>query len=705
MKCRIGLLLGFALVLCFTLVLSFTLQLPTAFAQSEKSAPASTLIARVGETGFVVVRAESFHALSPKQQALSYWLTQSSIAIDPIIYDQLSRFGLRQKRLLEEIVAHPGGIDSQTMSQITEYTELFWANRGNHSEENSQKFVPSFGFDDLKKAALIAQQNGAMKTAYGDLPPITTRAQLEKELERLRTSLFDPNFEPMETAKSPKPGTDIVQASSNTFYPGLSLADLQGFHEEHPLNSRVVKDAQGHLHEEVYRAGTPDGKIPAGLYAVYLKRTIGSLQKARSFADPQEAQVIADLIRYYETGDFKDWLKFDADWVQDNATVDFSNGFVEIYRDARGAKGSSASFVTITDKAVTDTMTKLANNAEYFEEKAPWDAKYKKQSFKPPVVKAVETLIETGDFLVNTIGDNLPNENVIHEKYGTKNFLFTGSSRTLSEATGDAALEEFGSSPEEIARGKKYGDEAEDLMTALHEVIGHGSGKLSDRLTHGAEPALKEYFSTLEEGRADLMALWNVWDPKVKELGLISNQDEVAKTMYDSAARVSLVQLRRIPKGDMIEEDHARDRQLIVHYIMDKTGGIEQFKRDGKTYVRVKDYAKMREGVGMLLAELMRIKAEGDYDAIKALVDKYGVHFDPALRDEVVARYRKLNLPSYWAGINSKLTARFGESGQIESVEISYPSDPASQYLYYAAMYDKGLLSPIATQRAELAPQ
>lgn len=679
----------FAALLCVAMIVA------PAFAQNEKSSGKNPLIARAGDTGFIVVKANSFGSLSPKQQSLAYWLTQASIAIDPIIYDQLSAYALREKRLLEEIVAHPNGSDPHTMAQITEFTELFWANRGNHNLQTSRKFVPAFTADELKTAALAAQKQGAFRSRYADLPAITTSTQLEKELSELKASLFDPNFEPMITAKSPKPGMDIVQASSNTFYPGLSLADLKNFHDEHPLNSRVVRDAKGALHEEIYRAGTPDHKVPPGLYATFLRKANECLEKAHAFADPQQAQVIADLIRYYQTGDPNDWLKFDADWVQDNATVDFSNGFVEIYRDARGAKGSSQGFVTITDQPVSDTMLKLANNANYFEQKAPWDAKYKRTSFKPPVVKAVETLIETGDFEVNTIGDNLPNENQIHEKYGTKNFLFTGSSRTLDAASGDAILNEFASSPEEIARDKKYGDKADELMTALHEVIGHGSGKLSSRLTRGTEPELKEYFSTLEEGRADLMALWNVWDPKLKELGFVTaqDQDEIAKAMYDSAARVALVQLRRIPTGDTLEEDHDRDRALIAHYIMDKTGGIEQFQRNGKTYIRVKDYAKMRAGVGMLLAELMRIKAEGDYGAIKALVDKYGSHFDPALRDQVRARFEKLGLPSYWAGINSRLTARFGKDGEIEKVEINYPADPASQYLNYAAMYDKGLVA------------
>jgi dipeptidyl-peptidase-3 len=226
----------------------------------------------------------------------------------------------------------------------------------------------------------------------------------------------------------------------------------------------------------------------------------------------------------------------------------------------------------------------------------------------------------------------------------------------------------------------------------MHEVIGHGSGKLSERVQGAPQRFLKEYFSTLEEGRADLMALWNVWDPKLKELGLITNQEEVAKAMYDSAAAAALTQLRRILRGDTIEEDHQRDRQLIAHYIADQVpGSIEQFTRDGKTYVRVADYQKMRKGVGMLLAELMRIKAEGDYEAIKSLVEKYGVHFDPKLRDEVLARYQKLNLPTYFAGVNARLKAVFDKNGEIEKVEISDYGDPTEQYLDYAGMYDAGL--------------
>jgi len=653
----------------------------------------NSLVERVGDTGFVRVEAESFHSLDAKQQELAYWLAQASIAIDPIVYDQFSRFGLRQKRLLEGIVAHPKGIDAGVRTKITDFAKLFWANKGNHNELTSLKFLPGFTFEELTQAALIAQRSGAFSTNSGDLPPIPTPAELNAELANLRDSFFDANFEPMLTAKNPSGGLDALQASSNTFYVGVTMADLQDFHDTHPLNSRVVRGRNGKVEEEVYRAGTPDGKVAPGLYATYLKRANGYLAKAQQVAEPSQAKVIRELVRYYQTGDPGDWLQFGADWVQNNAIVDFVNGFIEIYRDARGAKASSQTFVSITDKPVTETMIRLGQNANYFEEKAPWDAKYRKQTFQPPVVKAVETLIEAGDFSVSVIGDNLPNENEIHETYGTKNFLFTSSTRALNNATGDVMTKAFSPSEEIAERSAKYGNEAGDLMTALHEVIGHGSGKLSERLKGGAEPYLKGYFSTLEEGRADLSALWNVWDPKLKDLGLVSDQEEVAKAMYDSAATVALTQLRRIPNGDTIEEDHQRDRQLVVNYIRARVpGAIEQLDRDGKTYIRVQDYAKMRQGVGMLLTELMRIKAEGDYDAIKSLVDEYAVHFDPKLRDQVVARYRKLNVPTYWAGINSKLTARMTAEGHVQDVEISYPSDAVEQYLAYGSLYDKSLL-------------
>ena len=487
----------------------------------------NALADRVGNTGFVQLTAGSFQKLTPRQQALAYWLSEASIATDPIIYDQLSRFGITQKRVLETIVSHPQGVKPGVMHKIVDFTKLFWANKGNHNEMTAQKFLPECTFEEFKTAAGPA---------------------LAKDVDALQASLFDPAFEPMITAKSPRGNLDILQASSNNFYsPGLSLLDIKDFHEQYPLNSRLVKEG-GKLTELVYRAGTPDGKIRPGLDAQYLSKAVTALQHAREYAEPAQAKAIAGLIRFFQTGNPQDWVQFGIDWVRDNPAVDFDNGFIEVYRDARGAKGSSQSFVTVTDQALAGRMGKLSDNAQYFEDHAPWLPEYKMQGVKPPVAKAVEALIETGDFHVTTIGDNLPNENEVHEKYGSKSFMFTGSSHALDHATGFGPLEEFAASPAEIARGKKYGDEAEDLMTALHEVIGHGSGKLSPKLTHEPSYYLKEYYSTLEEARADLMALWNVFDPKLSNWASISSPD-VAKVMYDSAARVALTQLRRISKG------------------------------------------------------------------------------------------------------------------------------------------------------------
>ena len=549
----------------------------------------SALVDRVGTTGFVQLEAESFQKLPLKEQALAYWLSQASIAIDPIIYDQNSIWGLRQKRALEEIVSHAATANPKILA----FTKLFWANRGNHNDMTAQKFLPEFSFDELKTAAASALHSGGFKGM--------SQAALDRELEALRPSLFDTSFEPTITAKSPQGSLDILQASANNFYSGVSLADLKSFHDRHPLNSRLVKNEAGRLVEEIYRAGTPDGKIPAGRYAQFLKKANEYLEKAQAYAEPGQDQAIAALIRYYQTGEPADWIRFGTAWVQNNARVDFANGFIEVYRDARAAKGTAQSFVSITDEKLNQPMVKLAANAQYFEDRAPWLPQYKKEGVKPPMAKAVETVIESGDFHVSTTGDNLPNENEIHEKYGSKSFLFTGSQRTLRRGQGLGPLEEFAASEEEIATCKKYGEESAAMMTALHEVIGHGSGKLNPRLQGGSEAHLKEYYSTLEEARADLMALWNAFDSKLRQLGLVTSS-EVGKAMYYDAVRGSLTQLMRIPHGDTIEEDHQRNRQLIVNYIMDKTGAIQKVEHNGNTYLQLKDFAKMKEGVGMLLS-------------------------------------------------------------------------------------------------------
>ena len=631
----------------------------------------SSLAARVRDTGFVQLTADSFAGLTPDQKMDAYWLYRAAVAVDPIAYDQNSADGLREKHLLEAILTHLNGIDPGVAKKIAEYTMLYWGNHGNHDANTSVKIMPDFTPEELGAAAEQARTNGA---ALG------SATALARELRELNKTIFDPNYQPMLVEKNPPKGENVLEASSVNFYSGVTLTDLAGFTEHYALNSRLEKQ-DGKLVEDVYRAGTPDSTVPPGKYARELGLAIRDLQQALKYAPPQQAKVINDLIRYYQTGERADWIHCGIDWVHDKSNPDFSNGFVEVYKDPRGQKGAIQGFVSVVDETMNRLTTGFGANLGYFEQRAPWDDKYKNPSPTPPVVNAVEMVAETADFNVSTIGDNLPNEEEIHAKYGSKSFILTGSIRAMNSASGTAVSDEFASTQEEKDRARQYGDLAEELMTAMHEVIGHGSGKVGPKVTRDPAYYIKEYYSTLEEARADLMALWSFWDPKLIEMGVMPNQD-VAKEEYDNETRAALAQLHEVPNGDTVEEDHRRGTQLIVNFIRDKTGAIQPVEHDGKVYLVVTDYAKMRQGVGMLLAELMRIKAEGDYDAAKELITKYGIHFNTAWRDQVVARYKKLDVPQHWVGINPDLDLRRGPGGKMD-VTITYPRDFAQQQLEY----------------------
>lgn len=658
-----------------TIAVSIIILLAGGNLMAQESASPSPLVDRVGQTGFLQLEAESFKDLPPQQKALAFWLSMAAIAVDPIVYDQNSYYGLDLKHLLDQIITHSKGLDPAVLKKITDYTKLVWANHGNHYSFTSQKFLPEFTPEELKAAALQALKNRA---ALG------TQAKLLKNLEDLRRPIFDADFQPSLTVKNPKNGEDPLTASGNNLYEGVTLADLKDFHDKYPLNSRLVM-RNGKLVEQVYRAGAP-GKAAPGLYAEELGRAIRYLTMAQPYANPATKKVLQDLIRYYQTGDPADWRQFNIDWVHDDNPVDFTNGFIEVYKDPRGLKGAMQAYVTVVDEKMNNLMKEFAANAKYFEQRAPWDDKYKLDAPHPPIVNAVEALIETADFDVTTIGENLPNEAEIHDKYGSKSFVFTGSMRALNQARGAKVSNEFAYSEEERVRADKYQSMAQDLLVAMHEVLGHGSGKMDPKLT--GEPAvyLKEYYSTLEEARADLVALWNFFDPKLLEVGAMPNI-EVAKAAYDTEARAALVQLHEFPTGDTIEEDHRRGTQLIVNYIREKTGAIQPVERDGKVFLSVKDYDAMHKGVGMLLAELMRIKAEGDYDAAKALITQYGIHFNKDWRDQAVARYKALDLPTYWCGINPDLIP--GDSGKPGDVKIVYPRDIIKQQLRFVAITGK----------------
>jgi dipeptidyl-peptidase-3 len=392
--------------------------------------------------------------------------------------------------------------------------------------------------------------------------------------------------------------------------------------------------------------------------------------------------VLRALIRFYQTGDPKDWNAYNVRWIQNDATVDFASGFIEVYRDARGAKGSAQMVVAVVDQTLQPLMRNLAQNALYFERKAPWQERFKKLDVKPPVGKAIETVVASGDFHVSTIGDNLPNEQEIRQRYGTKSLLLTSSINAINQTRGARVAAEFLPDPSDTENYKKHGTWADNLHTALHEIIGHGSGKVA--VPNDPSTYLRETYNTLEEARADLVAYWNIYDPKLAELG-VPDVPEVGRELYRQVARAGLTPLKNYPTGDKAEEDHDRARLLVANYLIE-SGAFERVQKNGHWFVEVKDYDKAREGVGKLLAEIMRIKGEGDYAAGKALVEKYGVHFDPAVRDDIMARYQKLDLPIYSSGVYADLEPVKDKAGKVTDVKVTYPRDFLAQQLEWARL-------------------
>ncbi len=641
-----------------------TLTLP---AQTPSPSP---LVDRIGARGYLQVEAPSYIKLPLRQKLVAYHLYRAAVQLDPIFYDQMSAYGLTAKRLLGAMVERPERLPEGARAAILEYTKLVFGNHGNHNETTGEKFIPTISFADLSQAAQQARAKGAK---------LGTQAQLAQTLKSLQAPLFDPKFQPQLTTKNPPPGEDILTASGNNYYQGVKLDDLQGFTERYPLDSRLVKK-NGRLVEEVCRAGSPDGKVPPGLYAKELRAVNRELEEAAQSADPGLAKVLRALVRFYQTGELKDWHDFNVLWIQNDEAVDFASGFIEVYRDARGIKGSSQMVVAVVDQELAPLMHKLADNAVYFERKAPWEERFKNLDVKPPVGKAIETLIASGDFSVATTGDNLPNEQDIRERYGTKSIMLTSTINAVNATRGAKAAIEFSDDPAAGDLFYRYGITADKLHTALHEIIGHGSGKVA--VPKEPSAYLREHFSTLEEARADLVAAWNIYDPKLAELG-VKDVPEVGRALYRQMARAGLTPLKSYPTGDTILSDPDRARMLVANYLIE-AGALERVRRNGHWYVDVKDYDKAHEAVGKLLAELMRIKATGDYDGIKKLIDTYGLHFDPAVRDDVIARYRKIDTPIYLSGVFADLAPIKDKSGKVTDVAISYPRDFLAQQLAWA---------------------
>jgi len=645
---------------------------PTAAATTAPAAERKYLLERVDDAAVVQLYADQFAALPLKDKTLVYHLVQAALAGRDIFYDQKHRNALEMRGVLEAILTHSKGIETQTLSEIESYTKLFWINSGPYNNLTSRKFVLKITPQALATAAQTAEKSGATF-------PTQPGESLDALLKRLEPMFFDPKVDPIVTNKSPGAGRDILTASANNLYSGVSMADLKGFTEKNGLNSRLVK-RNGKLVEEVYKI---DGR-----YGKQIAEIVKHLEAAIPFASEPTAAALKALIQWYRTGDDRDRAKYDIAWVRDkDSTVDTINGFIEVYLDARGVKGSWEALVFHVNKEKTERINKFAQNAQWFEDHMPYDAKYRKPNVTGIVANAIDVVIETGDSgPVTPIGINLPNDQRIREQYGSKSVSLANVNEAYDKSQPETMRSEFSWSPEESSRASKFGSFSGELTTDMHEVIGHASGRQAAGFKGTPQGAIKEQFSALEEARADLVGLYFLPDPKLVEIGILpaADQDAIVRAEYEGYTRNALVQLRRVREGTQIEEDHMRNRQMIVRWLMANTKAIESRTRDGKSYLVMVDPKAFRDGVGTLLAEVQRIKSEGDYAAAKTLFETHGIHFDAKLRDEIVKRVEDLKLTSYTGFVMPKLTAVTDASGKITDVTVSYPMDLTKQMLEYS---------------------
>jgi dipeptidyl-peptidase III len=632
------------------------------------------LLESVDDAAVVQLYADGFTTLDLRHKILVWHLYLAAIAGRDIYYDQRYAHNLEMRAILEAILTHSAHVEPRVLDEIRRYTKLFWINTGPYNNLTARKFVLQLTRAELLDAAVASRRDGAVIATR----PGETLAAL---VDRLAPMFFDADVDPILTNKTPGNGRDILEASSNNLYAGVTMGALEGFHERYALNSRLTAN-EGRLVEDVYRLG--------GRYDREIRRIIRHLSDAVAFAPPRMADALVALIRFYETGEEADRIAYDIAWVRDQESpVDTINGFIEVYLDPRGVKGAWEGMVCYVNPEKTRRIHALAAHAQWFEDHMPWDPRFRKAEVTGVTARAIEVVIETGDSgPVTPVGINLPNDQAIREQYGSKSVSLANVSEAYERSTPEGLRLEFSWDDAEAARAKRWGAIAQELTTDMHEVIGHGSGRMADEVTVPPHRLLAEQYSSIEEARADLVALYFLPDREIVELGLVSAEehDEIVQTEYEYYTRTALVQLRRVRVGSHLEEDHMRNRQMIVHWLRAHTSAIDIRRRDGRTYFVMTDAAVFRQGVGQLLAEVQRIKSEGDYAAARRLFEEYGVRFDPTLRDEVVARVDRLKLPSYTGFVMPRLEARRDARGAIVDVDISYPGDLESQMLEYSAI-------------------
>jgi len=627
---------------------------------------------QIDDAAVVQYYADGFEALSLRDKTLIWHLAQAVIAGRDIYYDQRYRHALEMREVLEEILTHSAGVDPAVLSEIRRYTKLFWINSGPHNNLTARKFVLACAPAAFREAAHRARRSGAAFPVRGD-------ETLDELLDRLERPFFDAATDAMVTNKTPGEGRDILEASANNLYSGVRMPDLDGFDERYGLNSRLVK-RDGRLVEEICRIG--------GRYGARIAHIVDHLRDALHVAPPATRRTLDALIRFYESGEDDDRAAYDIAWVEDHeADVDTINGFVENYLDARGVKGAWEGLVYLVNHDKTGGLRRLAEDASWFEARMPWDPRWRRETVTGVTARAIEVVVETGDAgPLTPVGINLPNDQRIREQHGSKSVTLTNINEAYEKSQPPAFRREFCWSADEVARAEQWGAIAGEVTTGIHEVLGHGSGRVADHLQGQPQLALKEHYSALEEARADLVALFFLPEPRIGEIGMVpaEHQAEIVRTEYEAYARNALVQLRRVRQGTQLEEDHMRNRQMIVQWLMANAAAIEVRSRDGRTFYVCTDVEAFRHGAGRLLAEVQRIKSEGDYAAASDLFETYGIHFDADLRDEVVRRVDALNLPSYTGFVQPTLEAVTDEVGRITDVRISYPCDLERQMLEYS---------------------
>lgn len=613
-------------------------------------------------------KVEGFENLTLKQKTFIYYLQEAALYGRDILFDQNGKYNLRIRKMLEEVyVNYQGDKESKNFKALEEYLKRVWFSNGIHHHYGSEKFVPGFTRKWLQDAVNCSDE--------------------------IADVIFNPNI--LQKRVNLAEGADLVKTSASNYYENVTQAEAEDFYNKqkaegdslHPvmygMNSRLVKTKNGDLIEKKWTIN--------GLYGDAIKKIVENLKLARPFAeDAQQQKVIDLLISYYETGDLKTFDQYSIAWVENTAPlVDFVNGFIECYGDPLGLKCSWESIVNFKDVEATKRTETLSANAQWFEDHSPVAPEFKKEKVKGITAKVIKAAILAGDLYPSTaIGINLPNSDWVRAEHGSKSVTIGNLTDAYNQAAkGNGMLQEFAYGKEEIALMEKYGDLTDDLHTDLHECLGHGSGKLLEGVDGDS---LKAYGSTIEEARADLFALYYLADPKLVELGLVPNAEAYKASYIAQMQNGLLTQLVRINLGNNIEEAHMRNRALIArwayeHGKADKV--MEMVKRDGKTYVKINDYQKLRGLFGELLAEIQRVKSTGDFKGAQNLVETYGVKIDPELHKEILDRYAKLNIAPYKGFINPVYTAVRDAQGNITDVKISYTEGYAEQMLRYSKDY------------------